>query len=922
LRLKLLTPVWLKPASKAGFVAGVSILVLLFILSSLENRAYGQAENALNPDSTKALSGDPAIVPDPPDSVFYTSPDTLRTAFESDSLAGMADSAFADTLSFKVKESPNALESEVAYTCQDSNYFDVPGKKVFLYGGAVITYQEIKLEADYVEIDFEKNTVFATGLPDSTGKMAGLPVFTEGDQSFKAREMRYNYKTKKGFINGVITEDSFGFLHGNEVKKMADDVINISGGYYTTCNHEDHPHFEFRYNKSKVIPKKRIVTGPAYLVVEDVPTPLFIPFGWFPNKAGQRSGIILPTYGESASRGFNFQNMGYYFAINDYLDFKLVGDVYTKGSWALKPELRYKVRYKYSGSFNFSYAINIEGVKETPSYSKKRDIAVRWSHRQDPKARPRSTFSADVNIVSSTFNKYNPTSTQDYLSNTFRSSIAYQTSFGSNYFLTINASHDQNTLSHVVNVTLPEVSFSVNRFNPFKSKKRVGKMRWYDNISMSYNVNARNTVTATDSTFFDSRTLRDLKNGIKHTASLNSPIKLLKYFTMTNSLNLNDRMYFESYRKYWSNDTLIQGSDTTVGYMVYDTVPGFDNLFDFGFSSSISTKVYGLVQFGKKFPLQALRHVFTPSVSFSYTPDYTTDFWGYYDTYTDKNGNEVQYSKYEGTLFGAPTGKQSARLNFSFANNLEAKIKSRKDTITGSRKMSLIDNFTVTFSYDFAADSLKWSPVSLSGRTKLFKHLDITYRSQFDPYILDSTGTRNLNQTEWSVNRRLLRLKNTNWSLSLNYRLSSSDFKKGETERVSTEGTEAELEEINLYPDQYIDWNVPWDMTISYIFNYGVQHRYPDYVHERTETITQTLGLSGNVSITPKWKVGITTGWDFKSSDLSYTRISIYRDLHCWEMSFYWVPTGFQKSWNFSINAKASILQDLKLTKKKDFWDN
>lgn len=910
LSFKLLTSKWLK----RSFLAAA--LVLLFAL-------------LFRPPVISSVTAAPLS------GLFNQAPDTTRDSISNnwDSISPVGDSvsnnwdsispwadSIPDTIRYELKPSENALEAEVNYTCVDSNYFDIPGKKVYLFGNAIITYQNIKLQADYIEIDFNKNTIYATGLPDSTGKIAGTPVFTEGDQSFDAKVMRYNYKTKKGFINGVVTEDSYGFLHGKDVKKMPDDVINISQGHYTTCDLEDHPHFEFRYNKSKVIPKKRIVTGPAYLVVEDVPTPLFIPFGWFPNKPGQRSGIILPTYGESANRGFNFQNMGYYFAINDYLDLKIVGDVYTKGSWAIKPELRYKMRYKYGGSFNFSYAINIEGVKETPTYSKKRDIAVRWSHRQDPKARPRSTFSADVNIVSSTFNKYNPVSTQDYLSNTFRSSVAYQTSFGKNYFLTLNASHDQNTLTHVVNVTLPEVSFSVNRFYPFRSKSRVGKVRWYDNITMNYNMNARNTVTSTDSTFFEPATLDNMKNGIKHSFPISSPLKIFKFFTMTNSVSLNDRMYFESYRKSWSADTLFSGNDTIVGYVARDTVPGFNNLFDFGFSSSISTKVYGMLKFGKKFPVQALRHVLTPSVSFSYTPDYTTDFWGYYDSYLDTNGNVIDYSKYEGALFGAPTGRQSARINFSFLNNLEMKIRSRKDTITGSKKMALIDNFTINFSYDFAADSLNWSLLSLSGRTRFFKNLDISYRSQFDPYILDSAGTRRLNQTEWSVNRKLFRLESTSWSFSLNYRLTSSDFSK--EEKQSAKGTEAELEEINMYPDQYIDWTVPWDMTFSYIFNYGVTHNYPNYVHERVKKITQTLGVSGNVNITPKWKVGITSGWDFESNDISYTRVSIHRDLHCWEMSFYWVPTGFQKSWNFSINAKASILQDLKLTKKKDFWDN
>jgi lipopolysaccharide assembly outer membrane protein LptD (OstA) len=826
-----------------------------------------------------------------------------------------------DSFEYGVKPSGNQLETKVSYTCEDSNFFDVATKKVYLYGNAVITYDKIKLEADYIEIDFNRNTVYATGLPDSAGKIAGTPVFTEGDQSYKAQVIRYNYKSKKGFITGVRTEDSYGFLHGENVKKESNDVINISKGYYTTCDHEGHPHFEFRYSKSMVIPKKRIVTGPAYLVIEDVPTPLVIPFGFFPNKSGQTSGIILPTYGESANRGFNFQNMGYYWAINDYLDFQVLGDIYTKGSWAIKPQLRYKVRYKYSGAFNFSYANNIEGVKETPTYSKKKDIAIRWSHRQDPKARPKSSFSADVNVVSSTFNKYNPTSAQDYLSNTFRSSIAYQTSFGKNYFLTLNAAHDQNTLSHIVNVTLPEISFSVNRFYPFRFKNKVGKLRWYDNITMSYNMNAKNMVTAADSVFFEQATLDRMKNGIKHSMPISSSVKLFKYFTWTNSVSLNDRMYFESYRKFWSPDTLFQNNDTIVGYVVKDTLGGFNNLVDVGFSSGVSTRIYGIVKFGKNFPVQAIRHVITPSVSFNYSPDYTADFWGYYGSYTDGEGNMVEYNMYDGSLFGAPSGKESGRIGFSLVNNLEMKVRSKKDTITGFKKFPLVDNFTISMSYDLAADSLNWSYLALSGRTRLWKNIDITYRSQLDPYMLDSTGNRRLNKTEWEVNQKLFRLENTNWALSLNYRLSSKDFEE-DGKRESPAGTEGELEEINLNPDQYIDWSVPWDVAISYTFNYGVRHNYPNYVHEREENIVQTLGLSGNVNITPKWKVGFITGWDFESSKLSYTSLSVYRDLHCWEMRFNWIPIGYQKSWNFSINAKASILQDLKLTKKKDFWDN
>lgn len=841
-------------------------------------------------------------------------PDTVITS--------IADTLAIDSLAGSSPKS--ALDAKVDYKAQDSTIFDLVNKKVFLYGKAVIIYDDINLQAAYIEIDFEKNEVYATGMPDSTGKITGLPVFKQADQTFKSRVMRYNYKSKKGFINKVITEDGSGYLHGETVKKMDDDIVNISRGSYTTCSNEDHPHFEFRYNKSKVIPKKRIVTGPAYLVVEDVPTPLMIPFGWFPNKQGQRSGIILPTYGESADRGFYFEGGGYYLYINDYFDFKVLGDIYTLGSWAVRPSFRYKKRYKYTGSANFTYAINVTGVKETPDYSKKRDFKIQWSHKQDPKARPKSTFSADVNIVSSTLNRYNPSTTQDFLSNTFRSSVAYQTNFGGKYFLTINAAHDQNTLTKIVNVTLPELTFSVNRFNPFVTKKKVGPNKWYHNITMNYNLNARNTVTAPDSVILTSAALDLMKNGIKHSLPISSTVKLLKYFNWTNSISMNDRMYFESYRKYWSNDTLFTKGDTTVGYLVKDTINGFNNLFDYSFSSSLSTKIYGMLQFGKKFPVNAIRHVITPTVSFSYRPDFSTDFWGYYDSYYDVNGKEVVYSKYEGTIYGAPSSGKSGLISFGVNNNLEMKIRSRKDTVTGTKKMGLIDQFSINFSYDLAKDSLRLSPLSLSGRTRLFKNFDISYRSEFDPYILDSTGTRNLNQTEWSVNRRLMRLKQTNWAASLNWRVNSKDLeKKGDKKIETADATiQAELDEINLNPDQYIDWSIPWDLTVSYSFNYSVVRRYPDYVLDKTETIVQTLGVSGNLSLTPKWKIGIMTGWDFTANDLSYTSISIYRDLHCWEMRFNWIPTGYQQSWNFTINAKASLLQDLKLNKKKDFRDN
>ena len=819
------------------YLLRLSLFTFVFLVTIYDITGREISGSASVPEARPLTIGQPSgyVIPD-----LYASPDTLNSSQADSLLLNPSDTTRSDTLIGK--GSKDEVDAQVTYTSKDSLKFDLRAKKVFLWGEAEINYKKINLKADYIEINFDENTVYATGLPDSSGKIAGVPVFTEDGQSFKSRVIKYNYKTKKGFINKVITEDGGGYLYGEIVKKMPDDEINISKGHYTTCDIEDHPHFEFKFNKSKVIPGKRIVTGPAYLVVEDVPTPLFIPFGYFPNKVGQRSGILLPTYGESANRGFYFENGGYYLYLNDYVDFQITGDIYTRGSWALKPKFNYKKRYKYSGNLDLSYAINTEGVKETPNYSRKRDFAVTWVFQQDPKARPHSRFNANVNVKSGSFNKYNPTSTQDYLSNTFSSSISYQTSFAGKYFLTINAGHDQNTITHAVNVTLPEINFSTNTFYPFRSAKMVGKLRWYDNIQVKYNMNAKNQVNSTDSTFFQPSTLDNMKNGIKHSVPISSSIKLLRYFTMTNSISLTDRMYFQTLRKQWSNDTLINGADTTVGYLAKDTIPGFANAFDYSLSSGISTTLYGMLQFGPKFPIQAIRHVFKPSVSFSYVPDFGTPAWGYYDSYNDVNGDKVEYSKFEGSLFGGPGNAKSGRIGFSFSNNLEMKVRSRKDTITGTKKINLIDQFTISFSYDIARDSLNWSPVSLSGRTKLFKSLDVTYRADLDPYVLDSSGTRNLNRFEWTQNHRLLRLKNTSWNISLNYRLSSKEKKK---KFSSNEGSPGELEAVNENPSGYIDWSIPWDLTLRYIFNYTATHSYPEYVHKRTETLTQTLGLIG-----------------------------------------------------------------------------
>ncbi len=871
-------------------------------------------------------------IPSPDSTLKQAAIQADTTKFLTDSLALLnkpltVDTLGIDTIAKTVKPKKEVIEAPVMFKGQDSLRFDVKGKRVFLYKLADISYQEINLKADFIQMDFENNSIYATGLKDSTGKTIGKPIFKEKDQEFKSEVISYNFKTEKGVIQKVITHDNDGYLHGIKVKKFPDKTINVSSGSYTSCN-LDHPHFAFKFNRAKVIPENKIVTGPAYLTIQDVPTILVIPFGFFPNKKGQRSGIIIPTYGESAERGFYLERGGYYWAINDYLDLTLTGDIYTRGSWRISPEMRYIKRYKYSGNLNLGYARNVLGELGDANFSDRRDFSIQWSHRQDPKARPKSTFSSNVNIVSGSYNRYNPNTINNYFQNTFQSSITYQTRFGDNVFLNVAANHSQNTSTHAVNVTLPVITLSVNRFYPFRKKEATGKKAWYEDISMNYTSNAENRINTLDSLLFTDAVFNDMQNAVKHTIPISNSIKVLKYFNLTNSINYNERWYFKTIRKNWVNDSLITATDTTVGYVDVDTVNGFEAARDFSFSSSLSTRIYGMYTF-KKGPVMAVRHVVNPSISFSYNPDFSSEFWGYYKPYQkDAKGTMGEYSIFEGAMYGSPPSAKSGRISFSISNNLEMKVRNRADTVTGTRKIVLIDNFSINTSYDLARDSLNWSKVTLSGRTVLFKKLNLTYSSSWDPYVLDSTGKRNLNKFEWDVNKRLLRIDNTNWNLSLNYAFEPKAKKdeSGKSKKVvrqtSISPEDPEYQSYLANPDSYIDFDIPWKFNVSYTIRYIANHSYVNFMHDTERDLIQTLNLTGDVSITPKWKISFSTAYDFEAKKLASASLNFYRDLHCWEMRFNWIPIGGMKSWNFQINVKSSMLQDLKLTKKKDFRDS
>jgi len=814
----------------------------------------------------------------------------------------------------------STIEALISRVATDSIVQDMAERKVYLYGNSEIKYQDITLKAKYIEIDFKTNTVLARGMEDSTGKIVGNPVFSEGDQTFKAKEISYNFITRKGMVLHVLTEDDQGFLHGERVKKMDDNTVNVLHGYYTTCNLEENPHFGFRFKKARVIPDNKIVTGPAYMEIEGVPTILALPFGIFPNNKGKKSGIVIPSYGESANRGFFLENGGYYWAINDYMDFQVLGDIYSRGSWNIKPRFRYSKRYKYSGGITLGFGDIVLGTKESPDYVKDRSFRIQWSHRQDPKARPRSSFQASVNIMTSNYQRFNPSSTQDYLKNEFQSSVSYQTNWAGKYFLTISSNYRQNTKTHAVNLSLPELTFTVNRFYPLR--RSGGKKRFYEDLAINYTMNAKNTVSTFDTLLFEPGTLeRDMKNGAIHKIPISLPLRVLKHFTLSNSINITDRMYSRSVRQHYLADTVYDGNDTILPGLKTDTINGFSNSFDFSISTSLSTKLYGIVRY-KKGPLRAIRHVFTPSVGFSYTPDFSDPFWGNYGTYIDADGNEVKYSYYNNpqfnSIYGGPPGRKSGAITFSLDNNLEIKVRSRKDTITGMKKIVLIDNFTISGSYDFARDSMNLSTINVRGRTRIWKNLSVNYASVWDPYMADASGRR-INKFEWVANNRLVRMKSTLWGLSFSYKLGDKDIKKKEKPK---EATENEWTEIEKNPDDYVDWNIPWSLSFNYTFQYRLAESYVTGERTVVSKVTQTLGFNGQINITPKWKFTLTSGWDFNTNKLSYTSINVYRDLHCWEMRFSWIPLGIQKSWNFSINVKASILQDLKLNRKSDWRDN
>lgn len=827
------------------------------------------------------------------------------------------------------------LDSKVEYSASDSIRFDLRQQTVHLYGNAELKHGTINLTSAYISINFETNEMFAKGMPDSLGIIQGNPIFTDGAQNFESYELRYNFRTRKGRTVQVRSQEADGFMHGDVVKMMDNRVIHVQDGKYTTCDAE-HPHFHLSFRRAKVMPGDKIITSLAFLIIEGIPTPFLLPFGFFPNRQGRANGIIMPSYGEERNRGFNLRGGGFYWGINDYMDLALTGDIYSRGSWAATAASSYRVRYRFNGNFNVTFANNIFGEQGLPDYQRSRDFRINWNHSQDPKARPNSVFRASVNAGSTQFNRFNPASSQDYLTNTLSSNISYTARWGRMFNFAAHARHSQNTLTRRVDLNLPEMTFSVARFHPFRRQNPEGPLRWYENISMNMNSNLSNQISVADTLLFDRDVFDRMNSGVQHTIPLSLTLRVLRHFNLSNSFNFTERWNFHSIERSWEGDgTFDPVTGRYGGQVVTDTIRGFNAVRDFSFSSSLNTKFFGLVQFARG-PVTAIRHVVTPNIGFSLRPDFADPFWGYYRFYENPNiATPVRYATFEGTRFGGPSPGRSGALNFSVSNNLEMKVRTPNDD-EEYRKITLIDNLSLSASYDFARDSLNLSDLNVSGRTRLFGQFDITYNSRWSPYATDDEG-RIINRFLWEEGDRIFQLLNTGWNLNFNYNISSETFLGGgEQEDGATSqdeltdelpfGTEEIPEETTqrpvampATPRGMIDYTVPWSLRFSYSVRHGTNIRRPDLIRDRT--FSQSLTFSGDISLTPRWRVGFSSGYNFDERQLTYTSLNIYRDLHCWELIINWVPFGFRQSYNMTLRAKSSLLQDLKIERETHHLD-
>ena len=897
----------------------------------------------------------------PSDSAVVTLPDSVLA--RRDSIHRADSVARSDSLNMLSKSS---LDRPAFSTAKDSIITDFSGgkRKVFYYGGATVTYQDMKLTADYIEYDMEDNTVFARGRKDvTTGEWVGQPEMTQGDATYKMEELRYNFNSRKARITNMITQESEGLLQGQKIKMMPDQSINMQKGMYTVCDLE-HPHYYLKMTMAKVVtqPSQKTVFGPAFPVIADVPIPIGLPFGFVPQKPTRATGLLMPTFGEEVKRGFFMRDAGMYFVIGDYFDLSITGDYYTLGSYAIDINSRYKVNYKFNGNFSLNYSNDQTGEKGSKDFNQSKNFGVRWSHTQDSKAHPGTTFSASVNFSSPSNSKYNARSVNEALQNQISSSISYSHNWNGKFNLSVNALHSQNSRDSSYSFTLPNITFSVTRFYPFKQKNRVGKEKAYEKISFGYSTSLQNKINfklrdmqdfvlnpdgsyaVNPETGYRIKELGDslgikalerLTNGMGHNFQIGLPnFTLLKYLNFTPSVNYGMNWFFRKSEAYFDPETNSVKTEMGRQFGTFGTTHNYSG------SMQMSTRIYGMFNFGRGSKIQAIRHVMSPNIGISISPEKGKAFNGWRTlNYVDTLGvaRTYDYNIYAGQVNSAPGKGRSATMTFSLTNNLEAKVRSASDTTgNGSKKVKILDQLNLSTGYNFLADSLRMNPVGVTMSTSVFGKVGINGNLNFDPYAIDGQGRR---INKYNLMQTGVPLRLTNASASLSYSLSGKGQLKGNDGSMTVAGGETGGNPADYYrriyyhpvTGQYIPggWlyytnpDVPWSVNFNYSFQFNRSYRFTNNQLVRNDRFTQTLGVSGNVQLTPKMSLQAQTGWDFMMMKMTTTQLSAKYDLHCFNIQVSWIPTGMYQSYSFLICANASALADLlRFKKSSSYWDN
>ncbi len=855
--------------------------------------------------------------------------DSARAAMDSIALADSV--AVSDSLDLLSKSS---LDRPAFSAARDSIIEDFSdGKKmIYYYGDVSVTYGNMKLSADYMEYDLQTQTVFARGTADSTGNVNGLPKMEDNGKTYSMEQVKYNFDTRKAVITNMVTQEQEGILHGKNIKMMPDQSINITSGKYTVCDCE-HPHYYLHLTAAKVMtkPSQRTVFGPAYPVIEDVPLPVALPFGFIPKRPDRATGLLMPTFGEESARGFYLRDLGMYFVIGDYFDLSLTGDIYTLGSWAVDLNSRYKVNYKFNGTFALTLSNDQTGEKGSTDFFQTRNFGVRWSHSQDPKARPGTSFTASVNFSSPSNNRFNSTSVNEALQNVIQSSISYSKNWNGKFNLSANILHNQNSRDSSYSFTLPNLTFSVSRFYPFKRKNRVGKEKLYEQFSLSYNTTLQNRINFKASEFMKPGFGEKFQNGMSHNFQIGLPnFTLFKYININPSITYGMNWFFDKTEKVYNPET----------DKVEDVKGGFFSTFgathNYSGGISLNTRLYGMFNFGKHRKIQAIRHVISPSLSFNFSPEKGTHFNGWRTlNYTDKNGvaRSLDYNIYAGQINSVPGKGKTASMNISIGNNLEAKVRNLRDTTgTGMKKIKLIDNLNISTGYNFLADSLNLSNIGISMNTSVFGKLGISANVNFDPYAVNERGQKiakfNVQTEGWSKPLRL-----TGASASLSYSFSGEGKINGNDGSGESAGPADSYTRIYYHPVTgeyipggwlyYMNPNSPWSVNISYSYNYSRSYQFSNGHRITNHRHTQTLNLNGNIKITPALSVNLSTGFDLMAMKLTTTQLSAQYSLHCFNIDVSWIPMGKWQQWSFRIAANAAALADLlRFKKSSSFWDN